>query len=101
MYSPIIIDDSDQGKPVYEQSIHNQQLCVQCRFPFVEDMFIYEEGKIAGIRGDYKHSTTGQDASFLAWFVTKLASTSEKSNVARITNPEEFINSINTARWVD
>lgn len=100
MYSPVVIDDSDKGFLVYEQSIHNQELCIQCRFPFIEDMFAYEDGVITGIRSNYKNNITGQNALFLSWYVTTLVSTSEKSNVARITNPEELVHSITNAKPV-
>lgn len=94
MYSPRIINNSDPGKPVYEQSIHNQRLCVQCRFPFLEDMFEYENGQIVGVQEDFKWEATGHDVEFLTWFIIQLSSTSEKNNVARITNPEEFVSNI-------
>jgi hypothetical protein len=100
MYSPVIIDDSDKGKPVYEQSIHNQRLCVQCRFPLFEDMFVYDEGIIVGVRKNFKIPETdlyGIGTEFFRWYITQLASTSEKSNVARIIDPDDFINSIKTA----
>jgi hypothetical protein len=98
MYIPRIIDNSDPGKPVYEQRIHNQRLCVQCRFPYLEDMFIYENGQIVGVHEDFKWKATGQGVEFLTWFIIRLASTSEKNNVARITNPNDFVSNITQIR---
>lgn len=93
MHSPIIIDNSDPGKPVYKQSVHNQQLYIQCRFPDFENVFVYEDGVITGVRFKY-----GVDD--ILWFITAIASKSGRDTLARFTDPDEFLKCISSAKFM-
>lgn len=90
MYCPTIIDNSDPGKPVYKQSIHNQQLYIQCRFPQWKNIFVYEDGIITSIRFQY-----GIDE--IIWFITEIASKSGRDTLARFTDPDVFLKCLNKA----
>lgn len=98
MYCPVIIDYSDPEKPVYEQSIHNQQRCIQARFPMFEDVFAYNNGVITGIHTSFtcENFTVAQ----VLFFITQIAASSHNSSIARFTDPNVLIKTINTAKWV-
>lgn len=90
MYCPTIIDNSIIGKPVYKQSVHNQQLYIQCRFPDLENIFEYEDGIITRVR--FKHGIDD-----IIWFITAIASKSGRDTLARFTDPDEFLKCIKRA----
>jgi hypothetical protein len=103
MYSPVILDDKEPGKPIYEQSIHNQHLYIQCRFPFLESLFTYDDGRIVGVYENFRWTVPeviNHDARFVVWFITSAISSFDQSNTIRFTNPSELLASINNAKWV-
>lgn len=100
MYAQVIIDDSDPGKPIYEQSIHNQQLCIQARFPMFEKMFSYSNGVVTGIRENFKCDIENCGVEHFLYVISRLVASSEKNNVSRFTDPDCLLHTINSVEWV-
>lgn len=93
MHQPVVIGKDDIGL-VYEQSDHNQQLCIQARFPDLENLFYYDDGKIVGFNREFVWRDAGVNADVCVNFVLTLVQSSEKSNVVRFTNPDTFAQTI-------
>lgn len=89
MYEPKLIDDRNPDKPVYERDDRNQRLCVQCRFPWMEDMFHYQDGVIVGVDENFQWTELPRPCSGYLWFLTELLS-SERNNIGTFVDPDSF-----------
>jgi hypothetical protein len=93
MHQPVVIDNSDPDRLVYEQSDHNHQLCMQARFYFLENLFKYDDGKIVGLNHDFVWHDTDAYPHFCVYFILRMASFS-RNTIAKFTNPDTFIRTI-------
>jgi hypothetical protein len=94
---PILIDNNDTGRPVYEQNIHNEELCMKCRFPQFHIIFEYDDGDIVDINKMYSCETKYINEECILRFIIDIASHKNYNNVHRFTKPEVFIQSIYNA----
>jgi hypothetical protein len=89
MYEPNVINDQNPDKLVYERDDRNQRLCMQCRFPWLEDMFHYEDGVIVGVDINFLWIELPRPCSAYLEFLLSLLS-SEKNNVGNFVDPDRF-----------
>lgn len=97
MYIPILIDGSNPDKPVFQQDDHNQQLCMQARFPHMLNVFYYDDGMIVGINTEFEWCEAKVSSTRCVRFILAMIS-SESLNIGRFVDASNFTKAILNAR---